>query len=152
MAHGSIKIIDPRLCSGGFKDHNCTPRPGITPGCVACELNLTGAEIVVEFDRSEIATMVGSLPDYLPTMDGALRFMRSNPMTSWEMMLEVCGLGDEDNAPVSGGRFRELWKLSGGAVKDGKAWVEMETLPFVLRRLIDAVRAIEQRHQNDAEK
>ena len=80
----------------------------------------------------------------MPNLDEAIRFMRSNPLTSWETMLEILDLGNEDNAPVSGGRFRELWKLSGGAFdRKGCAWVEIETLPVVLRRLIDAVNKID---------
>ena len=100
--------------------------------------------IVVAIREAALAAMarVAPSPDYVPTMDAAMRFMRSNPVTSWEMMLEILNLGSEDNAPASGGRFRELWKLSGGAFKNGKAWVEVDTLPFVLRRLIDVINAL----------
>lgn len=143
MAHGSIKITDPRMTSEGFKDQNCTPKPGVMPDCVACEIKTPSAELVVEFDRSEIATMAGSLPDYVPTMDAAHRFIRSNPLTSFEILVGILGIGDEDRAEVSGGRLRELWKACGGAVdKKGRAWVEMETLPFVLRRIIDTEKQI----------
>ncbi len=81
---------------------------------------------------------------YMPTMDEAVRFMQSNPQTSWEILIEIFQIGDEEKAAVSGGRMRELWKLSGGAFdKKGRAWVEIDTLPFVLRRLIDSVNKID---------
>jgi hypothetical protein len=73
-------------------------------------------------------------------MDEAMRFMRSNPDVSWEMLIQVLDLGSEDKASVSGGRFRELWKLSGGMVdKKGRAWVETNILPAVLRKIVDAI-------------
>lgn len=81
------------------------------------------------------------------TLDQVHRFMASNPLTSWEALVSVLKLGDEDQAAVSGGRFRELWKLNGGAVdKNGRAWVEMETLPIVLRKIVDSI----QRHSTPA--
>ena len=78
-------------------------------------------------------------PDYMPTMDEVHRFIKSNPLTSFEMLAEITGIGDYDNAPVSGDRFRELWKLGGGAFAKGRAWVEIETLPFVLCRIVDTI-------------
>ena len=80
------------------------------------------------------------LLNYMPTLDEARRFIMSNPAVSWEMVVEATGIGSEERAQVSGGRFRELWKLAGGMVdKKGRAWVEMDTLPFVLRRIVDAI-------------
>lgn len=77
----------------------------------------------------------------MPTLDAVRRFMKSNPDTSWEMLIEVLGIGDEERAEVSGGRLRELWRLAGGAIdKRSRAWVEMDTLPSVLRKIIDAVK------------
>jgi hypothetical protein len=91
--------------------------------------------------------------DYVPTMDEARRFIRSNPSTSWETLVDVLGLGNEDKATVSGGRFRELWKLAGGMVDSkGNAWVEIETLPSVLRKIIDAVGRVKPNSAEYAEK
>lgn len=79
----------------------------------------------------------------IPTMDVALRFMRSNPQTSWEMLIEILGIGSEDTAAVSGGRFRELWELAGGAYdKKGRAWIEIQILPAVLRKIVDAIQRL----------
>lgn len=73
-----------------------------------------------------------------PTMDEVKTFMRSNPDTSWEMLVEILSIGDEDRAIVSGGKLRELWRLAGGAVdKRGRAWIEIDLLPSVLRKIID---------------
>ena len=81
--------------------------------------------------------------NYMPTMDEAVRFIRSNPQTSWEIVIDALGIGSEDNAQVSGGRFRELWKLAGGEVdKKGRAWVEMQVLPTVLGKITDAISAL----------
>lgn len=78
-------------------------------------------------------------PDLIPTMDAVYRFMRSNPNTSWEMLVEVLKLGTDETDGPSGGRFRELWMQSGGAVdRKGNAWVELQILPTVLRKIIDA--------------
>lgn len=82
--------------------------------------------------------------NYMPTLDEAIRFIKSNPMTSWEVIAKEHKLGDEDAAAVSGGRFRELWKLNGGAFdKQGRAWIEVELLPQILRRIIDSVNALD---------
>ena len=82
--------------------------------------------------------------DYMPTLDEAVRFIRSNPLTSWETVIDVLGIGSEDHAEVSGGRLRELLKAAGGAFdKKSRAWVEVDTLPSVLRKIIDAVKKIE---------
>jgi hypothetical protein len=75
----------------------------------------------------------------MPTMDAVYRFMRSNPLTSCEMLIEVLALGNEENAEASSGRLREIWRLAGGSFdKKGRAWVEIDLLPQVLRRVIDA--------------
>lgn len=82
----------------------------------------------------------------MPTLDEAIRFIRSNPLVAWETVIEALDIGSEDRAEVSGGRLRELWKASGGAVdKKSRAWVEIDTLPAVLRKIIDAVKQIEKR-------
>lgn len=76
----------------------------------------------------------------IPTMDAVNRFMRSNPLSSWEMLTEILDIGAEESAAISGGKFRELWKLAGGSVnKKGHAWVEVDRLPKTLRQIIDAV-------------
>lgn len=46
-------------------------------------------EIELDFSRSEVAQMVGCFPDYMPTMDAVHRFMKSNPLTSAEMLVEL---------------------------------------------------------------
>lgn len=75
--------------------------------------------------------------DSVPNMDEVYRFMRSNPSTSWGMLVEVLGIGGSPE--VSGGRFRELWRESGGAIdKKGNAWIELSVLPQVLAKIIDA--------------
>jgi hypothetical protein len=77
--------------------------------------------------------------DHIPPMHEIYNFMRSNPNTSWEMIVEVLKIGSDETDGPSAGRFRELWKQCGGAVdRKGNAWVEMQTLPGVLRRIIDA--------------
>ncbi len=82
--------------------------------------------------------------DYMPSLDEAKRFVQSNPETAWQLVADRLGLGSEDKAAVSGGRFRELWRLSGGAVdKKGRAWVEMDMLPSVLRGIIDAIQKLD---------
>lgn len=74
------------------------------------------------------------------TMDVVHRFMKSNPLSSWEMLTEILDIGSEEAAAVSGGKFRELWKLAGGSVnRKGQAWVEVDRLPATLRQIIDAV-------------
>ena len=84
-------------------------------------------------------------PNYMPTLDEAQRFIVSNPEIAWHIVAQAFGLGDEDRAEVSGGRFRELWRLCGGAVdKQGCAWVEMDVLPSVLRGIIDAVKKLDE--------
>lgn len=107
MAHGHIKVLDSRANSAGFKGVNCTPKVGVMPDCVACDITLPSFELTVEFDREEIATMVGALGNYMPTLDQAQRFMRSNPAVTFEMMAEIRGIGDEEKAELSGGRLRE---------------------------------------------
>lgn len=88
--------------------------------------------------------------DYTPTLDEAARFIRSNPHSSFYIVAETLKLGDEDNAAVSGGRFRELWKLSCGMYGSKTppknrsiAWIETELLPEVLRKIIDTVNALD---------
>lgn len=96
--------------------HNCT--------CRTC-----GAEMVPMTMEVTAANV--------PNMDEVHRFMRSNPSTSWEMLVEVLGIGSSPE--VSGGRFRELWRESGGAIdKKGNAWIELSVLPQVLAKIIDA--------------
>lgn len=76
---------------------------------------------------------------FMPTMDAVYRFMRSNPSVSWEMLVEVLKLGTDETDGPSGGRFRELWQQCGGAIdRKGNAWVELQILPAVLRKIIDA--------------
>lgn len=83
-----------------------------------------------------------ALPDAIPTMDAVYRFMRKNPQTSCMMLIETLGLGDQTTAKLSGGRLRDLWKLAGGAFdRKGRAWVEIDELPSVLRTVIDAEKA-----------
>lgn len=83
-------------------------------------------------------------PDYFPNMAEVHRFMVSNPSVSFEMLAKILGIGDEEKADVSGGRFRELWKQGGGMYdKKGNAWVEVSALPLVLRRIIDTVKALD---------
>ena len=83
--------------------------------------------------------MTEAVETAIPSMDAVYRFMRSNPSVSWEMLVEVLRIGDEDSVGPSGGRFRELWTQSGGAVdRKGNAWVELQILPTVLRKIIDA--------------
>ncbi len=77
---------------------------------------------------------------FMPAMDAVYRFMRSNPLTTCEMLVEVLGAGDP---PVSAGRFRELWKIAGGSVdKKGRAWVEMDFLAQTLLRIVNSVNAL----------
>ena len=91
---------------------------------------------------TESAELIPGKP-FMPTMDAVYRFMRRNPYTSWEMLAEVLKLGTDETDGPSGGRFRELWKQCGGAVdKKGNAWVEMQILPAVLRKIIDAEKRI----------
>lgn len=76
--------------------------------------------------------------DRMPSMHEVLKFMRSNPLNSCEMLIDVLKLGDAGMPPVSASRFRELWKLAGGEVdKKGHAWVEADYLPQVLGRIIN---------------
>lgn len=79
----------------------------------------------------------------MPTMDEVCRFVESNPATSWEIITSQLGFGDVERAAVSGGRFRELWKLFGGQVdKKSRAWIEVDLLPGILRKIIDTTNAL----------
>lgn len=74
-------------------------------------------------------------PPYMPTMDEAYRFITSNPATSAGILVETLRLSREDSA-VSNGRLREIWKLLGGVVdKNGRAWIEADLLPGLLRAM-----------------
>lgn len=47
---------------------------------------------------------------------------------------------DAVEPPVSGGRFRELWKMHGGSFnRRGHAWIETDLLPGLLHKITDAV-------------
>lgn len=85
--------------------------------------------------------------DYTPKLDEVVRFMRSNPLTSFEALAEILKIGDDGNAMMSGGRFRELWRINGGAFdKKGRAWIETDLLPQILRRIIDTNEALHKGH------
>ena len=72
-------------------------------------------------------------PPYMPTMDEAHRFIKSNPLTAASILVETQNLAREDSTS-SDGRLRELWKLAGGAVdKKGRAWIELHLLPGLIR-------------------
>jgi hypothetical protein len=92
MACAIVEIKDRSISSISAKDLSIgTPTAGITPDHVRCELSLPTATdpiitIEVELSRSEVAEIVGAFPDYIPTMDAVIRFMRSNPRTSKEMI------------------------------------------------------------------
>jgi hypothetical protein len=78
-------------------------------------------------------------PNYIPTLDEAVLYIRSNPAVAWEILREQIGLATEAEA-VSDGRLRELWKLNGGAVgKGNRAWIEVDLLPRLLREVVSAV-------------
>lgn len=97
----------------------------------------------VEIDGHKYVRAEPSAND-IPNMDAVYRFMRNNPQTSWEMVIELLGIGSEDEAKVSSGRLRELWKLAGGSVdRKGRAFLEIDLLPAALRKIIDAVTALE---------
>jgi hypothetical protein len=92
MACAIVEIKDRRTSSISAKGLSIgTPTAGITPDHVSCELSLPTANepvitVEIEFSRSEVAEMIGAFPDYIPTMDAVLRFMRRNPRTSKEMI------------------------------------------------------------------
>lgn len=76
-------------------------------------------------------------PNYVPTADEAYRFIASNPITSAQFLVETQKLSRKDSA-VSNGRLRDLWKLAGGMIdKKGRAWIEADLLPGLLRIMID---------------
>ena len=77
--------------------------------------------------------------NYVPTLDEAVRYIRSNPAVAWEILRGQIGLVTEAEA-VSDGRLRELWKLNGGVVgKGNRAWIEVDLLPGLLREVVSAV-------------
>ena len=87
MACAYVKIEDRRLREVSAKNVTVmTPTTGIEPDHILCKLSPPGVTIEVEFSRREIAEMVATLPGYIPTMDAVIRFMRSNPRTSKEMI------------------------------------------------------------------
>ena len=78
-------------------------------------------------------------PPNMPSWNEVYDFAKSNPYAFWKTAEDVFKLGNEDKAEMSGGRLRELWKLNGGSVmRDGKAWIEIDLLPKLLRAIIDA--------------
>ena len=70
---------------------------------------------------------------YMPTMDEAHRFIKSNPLTAASILVETQNLAREDS-DTSNGRLREMWLLAGGSVdKKGRAWIELHLLPGLIR-------------------
>lgn len=139
MAAGSIKIKDKRMSSEGFKDLATTPRVGITADHTAVTLELTSASVEAEFSREEVMTMLLAFPDYMPTLDAATRFVRSNPATAASILIEHWRTpGDNDRC--SNGKLRDIWKAAGGMVdktKPGRVWIEADLLPGLLRLLAE---------------
>lgn len=119
----TAKLHDPETCLGGLS-------------CPLCS-----EPLVATSNSNALEAMAAQR---MPNMDAVHRFMVSNPQTSWEMLTEILGIGSEDAVKISGGRFRELWKLAGGSVKrNGHAWVEIDRLPAALRQIVDAVTALD---------
>lgn len=78
-------------------------------------------------------------PGRMPTMDEVHRFMESNPVTATEMLTAIrCPSAETDRC--SNGRLRDLWKTGGGSVdRQGRAFIEIDLLPGLLRYVIDGV-------------
>jgi len=89
MACLAIKVLDNRVSSQGAKDLSVSPHTGTSPDSVECDIETDVFSITVEFNRAEVSMMVGTFVDYMPTMDQVYRFMKSNPLTSAEMLAEI---------------------------------------------------------------
>lgn len=89
MAHTYV-LTKHRFNSESTRDvPMATPSRGVEPDHVACALSTENVDIAVEFSRSEVTEMLNAFPDYIPTMDAVLRFMRNNPETSAAMMSDL---------------------------------------------------------------
>lgn len=73
-------------------------------------------------------------PEYMPTADEVVRFIRSNPIYSASVLTETFRISTEADR-CSNGKLREVWKQAGGVVKDKRAWIEVDLLPGLLRLL-----------------
>jgi hypothetical protein len=86
--------------------------------------------------------------DRMPSLDEVTRFVSSNPKTAINLVLDLVLAGhvtyerwDEDilASSSSDGRLRMLWFQCGGLVdKQGRAFIEINLLPRVLRLIIEA--------------
>lgn len=105
-------------------------------------MTLSPAKLREFADELEVLTR----GDRMPTLDEVHRFVKSNPKTAVDLVLDLVFAGhlaseetvSPEAAAMSDGRLRELWKESGAAIdRHGRAFIEADLLPRILRLIIE---------------